>query len=63
MATGQANVKAYSAIYVTLSTRTGEPVVHNSHKLPLEGAPDAYEHFDARDPGWTKVVLKPAAYR
>ena len=32
-----------------------------SHKLLLEGAPDAYELFDARDIGWTKVVLKPAA--
>jgi hypothetical protein len=21
----------------------------------------AYQHFDARDDGWTKVVLKPAA--
>jgi hypothetical protein len=21
--------------------------------------PSAYEHFDARDDGWTKVVLKP----
>jgi hypothetical protein len=24
-------------------------------------APHAYEHFDARDDGWTKVVLHPAA--
>ncbi|MEJ1977268.1 MAG: hypothetical protein WDN49_15360 [Acetobacteraceae bacterium] len=32
-----------------------------SHRLPLEKAPDAYAHFDARDEGWTKVVLKPAA--
>ena len=23
--------------------------------------PDAYKHFDARDKGWTKVVLKPGA--
>jgi threonine dehydrogenase-like Zn-dependent dehydrogenase len=32
-------------------------------KLPpwSEQAPDAYQHFDARDNGWTKVVLKPAA--
>jgi glutathione-independent formaldehyde dehydrogenase len=29
--------------------------------LPLEQAPNAYQHFDARDNGWTKVVLKPAA--
>jgi glutathione-independent formaldehyde dehydrogenase len=25
----------------------------------LSEAPTAYEHFDARDDGWTKVVLKP----
>lgn len=26
---------------------------------PLEEAPQAYEHFDNRDDGWTKVVLHP----
>ena len=31
-----------------------------SHELPLEGAVEAYKHCDARSPGWTKVVLKPA---
>lgn len=30
------------------------------HELPLDEAPDAYEHFDARHEGRTKVVLKPA---
>lgn len=30
-----------------------------SHELPLEQAPEAYERFDAREDGWTKVVLKP----
>ena len=30
-----------------------------SHELPLDEAPNAYMHFDARDDGWTKVVLKP----
>jgi threonine dehydrogenase-like Zn-dependent dehydrogenase len=30
-----------------------------SHELSLEEAPDAYKHFDARDDGWTKVVLRP----
>jgi glutathione-independent formaldehyde dehydrogenase len=27
----------------------------------LAEAPDVYRHFDAREDGWTKVVLKPAA--
>jgi glutathione-independent formaldehyde dehydrogenase len=31
-----------------------------SHLLPLEGAPEGYRHFDARDKGWTKVVLAPS---
>lgn len=26
-----------------------------------EDAPDAYRHFDRRDTGWTKVMLKPEA--
>jgi threonine dehydrogenase-like Zn-dependent dehydrogenase len=32
-----------------------------SHELPLEEAPEAYKRFDARDDGWTKVVLRPSA--
>jgi len=30
-----------------------------SHELPLAQAPEGYRHFDARDEGWTKIVLKP----
>jgi glutathione-independent formaldehyde dehydrogenase len=29
--------------------------------LPLAAAPDAYQKFDRREPGYTKVVLKPGA--
>jgi glutathione-independent formaldehyde dehydrogenase len=32
-----------------------------SHELALQDAPDAYNHFDKREDGWTKVVLHPAA--
>jgi glutathione-independent formaldehyde dehydrogenase len=32
-----------------------------SHQLPLDQAPDAYQHFDNRDEGWTKVILHPRA--
>ncbi len=32
-----------------------------SHKLSLHDAPNAYQHFDAREDGWTKVILKPTA--
>lgn len=58
--TGQANVKAYNR-------RLGRLIQHGrakpsfivSHELPLDEATDAYAHFDDRDAGWTKVVLKP----
>ena len=30
-----------------------------SHELGLDQAPDAYNSFDNREDGWTKVVLKP----
>ncbi|MDR7048615.1 threonine dehydrogenase-like Zn-dependent dehydrogenase [Duganella sp. 3397] len=30
-----------------------------SHELSLSEAPNAYEKFDKRADGWTKVVLKP----
>lgn len=30
-----------------------------SHELVLEEAPNAYENFDKRNKGWTKVALRP----
>jgi glutathione-independent formaldehyde dehydrogenase len=36
-----------------------EPSFIVSHNLPLDDAPEAYKDFDARDDGWTKVVLHP----
>jgi glutathione-independent formaldehyde dehydrogenase len=32
-----------------------------SHQLSLEQAPEAYDQFDKRVDGWTKVLLRPAA--
>ena len=32
-----------------------------SHEVPLTGAPAAYEKFDKRADGYTKVLLHPAA--
>ena len=60
--TGQANVKDYNRQLRNL-VRTGraKPSWIVSHRLPLDKAPDAYKHFDDRDDGWTKVVLRPAA--
>ena len=60
--TGQANVKAYNRRLCEL-IRVGkaQPSRIISHRLTLDQAPEAYQHFHARDTGWTKVVLKPAA--
>jgi threonine dehydrogenase-like Zn-dependent dehydrogenase len=59
--TGQTPVKAYNRRLRDL-IRAGRatPSWIVSHTLPLEDAADAYKHFDARDKGWTKVILKPA---
>ncbi len=62
IATGQANVKAYNRkLRDLIQAGHLEPSRIVSHELPLGKAPEGYEHFDARDDGWTKVVLKTAA--
>jgi glutathione-independent formaldehyde dehydrogenase len=58
---GQCNVKAYNRYLRDLiSVDRAKPSFVVSHELPLTQAPEAYEHFDRRDNGWTKVCLKPA---
>jgi glutathione-independent formaldehyde dehydrogenase len=60
MGTGQANVKHYNReLRDLIHQGRANPSWIISHELPLSEAPNAYEHFDARDDGWTKVVLKP----
>jgi threonine dehydrogenase-like Zn-dependent dehydrogenase len=64
MGNGQCNVKRYNRQLRTLIHEgKGRPSWVVSHELNLDEAPDAYEHFDQRDPGWTKVVLHPAGTR
>ena len=60
MGSGQANVKAYNIhLRDLIAAGKAKPSFLVSHHLPLHDAPDAYRHFDARDDGWTKVILKP----
>jgi len=60
MGTGQAPVKKYNRqLRDLIAAGKATPSFIVSHELPLDQAPDAYEHFDNRDDGWTKVVLKP----
>jgi threonine dehydrogenase-like Zn-dependent dehydrogenase len=59
---GQTNVKAYNRhLRDLIHVGKAKPSFVVSHKLSLQEAPEAYQHFDARDNGWTKVVLKPSA--
>ena len=60
MGTGQCPVKKYNrALRDLIAGGKAKPSCIVSHELPLDRAPEAYQHFDARDEGWTKVVLHP----
>ncbi|MGI8411291.1 MAG: glutathione-independent formaldehyde dehydrogenase [Solirubrobacteraceae bacterium] len=60
MASGQANVKRYNReLRDLIHAGRATPSWVVSHHLSLADAPDAYAHFDARDDGWTKVILHP----
>ena len=60
IATGQANVKSYNRQLCTLiSVGKATPSKIISHEISLDEAPEAYKHFDDRDKGWTKIILKP----
>jgi glutathione-independent formaldehyde dehydrogenase len=60
MGTGQCPVKHYNRYLRSLIAEGKvKPSWIVSHDLPLDQAPEAYKHFDAREEGWTKVVLHP----
>jgi threonine dehydrogenase-like Zn-dependent dehydrogenase len=62
VATGQCNVKRYNRFLRDLIyTGRATPSFIVSHELALDKAPEAYQNFDARESGWTKVILKPTA--
>lgn len=55
MGTGQCNVKAYNRRLRNLIHHgKANPSCIVSHELPLAEAPNAYQHFDERTPGWIK---------
>jgi threonine dehydrogenase-like Zn-dependent dehydrogenase len=62
MGSGQANVKKYNRhLCHLIHEGKARPSFLVSHQLSLDEAPEAYRHFDARQRGWTKVILRPAA--
>ncbi|MPZ66124.1 MAG: zinc-binding dehydrogenase [Pseudonocardiaceae bacterium] len=60
MGSGQANVKAYNRqLRELIVAGRANPSFVVSKRLPLDDAPDAYERFDQREQGYSKVVLRP----
>ena len=60
MGTGQCPVKAYNQhLRDLIHSGKATPSFVVSHQLPLDQAPQGYQHFDNRDNGWTKVTLSP----
>jgi glutathione-independent formaldehyde dehydrogenase len=60
MGTGQCPVMRYNRqLRDLITTGRAQPSFLVSHELPLDQAPDAYNRFDKREAGWTKVLLKP----
>ncbi|CAA7260343.1 unnamed protein product [Cyclocybe aegerita] len=58
--TGQCNVKAYNRYLRDLIIAgKAKPSFIVSHNLPLDDAADAYDKFDRRVDGYTKVLLHP----
>jgi glutathione-independent formaldehyde dehydrogenase len=60
LGTGQCNVKQYNRqLRDLIIAGRAEPSFVVSHELPLAQAPEAYEKFDQRVDGYTKVILHP----
>lgn len=62
MGAGQCPVKRYNRLLRDqIVAGRAKPSFIVSHELSLDSAPTAYRKFDAREDGWTKVLLHPAA--
>lgn len=60
MGTGQCNVKAYNEYLRDLIIAgRAKPGMIVSHEIGLEEVPKAYEKFDKRVEGYTKVIIHP----
>lgn len=60
LGTGQCNVKRYNRqLRDMIIEGRAKPSFVVSHELPLDQAPSAYDKFDKRIDGYTKVVLHP----
>lgn len=58
--TGQTPVRHYSLLLRDLIIAgRAKPSFIVSRRIPLDEAPDAYAKFNRREPGYTKVLVKP----
>lgn len=62
LGTGQCNVKRYNRqLRDLIIAGRAKPSFVVSHEIPLDQAPQAYEKFDKRVEGYTKVILHPGS--
>ena len=60
MGTGQCNVKKYNRyLRDMIISGKADPSFVVSHEINIEEAPGAYEKFDKRIDGYTKVLIHP----
>ena len=60
LGTGQCNVKQYNAhLRDLIIADRAKPSFVVSHEIALDEAPGAYQKFDRREDGYTKVILHP----
>jgi glutathione-independent formaldehyde dehydrogenase len=59
MGSGQAPVKKYNEYLRDLIVNgKAKPSKIVSHRIPIDEAPEAYDKFDKRIDGYTKVLIK-----
>jgi len=62
LGTGQCNVKAYNRqLRDLIISGKAKPSFVVSHHVSLEEAPEAYRKFDAKEDGYTKVLINPSS--
>lgn len=60
LGTGQCNVKAYNRYLRDLIIAgKAKPSFVVSHEINIDDAPDAYDKFDRKVDGYTKVLIHP----
>ncbi|MET8044373.1 hypothetical protein ABZU25_26330 [Micromonospora sp. NPDC005215] len=62
-AAGMAGAAYNRQLMNLIASHRADPSFLVSHELTLDEAPTGYQNFDARNDGWTKVLLHPDGRR